>query len=160
MTLPNLVLVLLMTPNTQSFMSPSLFGGIVPKSRSLLLKQNLNDNSASVLELYIDIVEEKFRTGIFDKRKEFPFDVCRYPSTNSNIPDSTLYNVFYSQLIRIYRVCNFLTLFETAIQELFSRCVTKGATKKLLRNQISKFFQRNSPIKFQIPCNDFLANIL
>ena len=125
----------------------------------ILLKQNTNINSASVLELQIDIVEEKFMTGIFDKRNEFPFEVCRYPSTKSNIPDNTLHNVFYSQLIRIYRVCNFLTSFELAIQELFSRCITKGGTNKLLRNQISKFFQRNSPFKFDVTCGDFLAKI-
>ena len=125
----------------------------------ILLKQNTNNNSASVLELQIDIVEEKFMTGIFDKRNEFPFEVCRYPSTKSNIPDNTLHNVFYSQLIRIYRVCNFLTSFELAIQELFSRCITKGSTIKILRNQISKFFKRNSPFKFDIACKDFLANI-
>ena len=126
----------------------------------ILLKQNNSIDSASVLELQIDIVEEKFMTGIFDKRNEFPFEVCRYPSTKSNIPDSTLYNVFYSQLIRIYRVCNVLSSFEIATQELFSRCINKGSTSKLLRNQISKFFQRNSPFKFDISCNDFLTKIL
>ena len=125
----------------------------------ILLKQNTNSNSASVLELQIDVIDEKFKTGIFDKRNEFPFEVCRYPSTRSNIPESTRYNVFYSQLIRIYRVCNFLTSFELAIQELFSRCITKGGTNKLLRNQISKFFKRNSPFKFDVTCRDFFANI-
>ena len=62
----------------------------------ILLKQNTNINSASVLELQIDIVEEKFMTGIFDKRDEFPFDVCRYPSTHSNIPFFNFILIGYS----------------------------------------------------------------
>lgn len=48
MTLSNFLFVLLMIANTPSFMSPSLFGGIGPKSRSLLLKQNHNEGNQYV----------------------------------------------------------------------------------------------------------------
>jgi hypothetical protein len=69
MTLPNLVLVLLMTANTQSFMSPSLFGGIVPKSRSLLLKQNLNEG-----------IQDVNRSGFIHGLNTIFFFVCFAPS--------------------------------------------------------------------------------
>ena len=64
-----------------------------------LNRENTGFKSASVLEMQIDIIGEKFKVNVFDKRDGFGFEVFRYPSIHSNIPDRTLYNVFYSQLV-------------------------------------------------------------
>ena len=50
--------------------------------------------SASVLKMQIDIIGDKFNVNVFDKRNVFGFEVFRYLSIHSNIPDRTLYNVF------------------------------------------------------------------
>ena len=59
-----------------------------------LNRENNGYNSASVLEMQIDIIEDKFKVGVFDKRDSFNFKVFRYPSISSNIPDRAFHNVF------------------------------------------------------------------
>ncbi len=71
-----------------------------------LNRENTGFKSASVLEMQIDIIGDKFQVNVYDKRDSFDFQVFRYPSIYSNIPDKTLYNVFFSQLVRFSRVCN------------------------------------------------------
>ena len=71
-----------------------------------LNRENIGFKSASVLEMKIDIIGEKFNVSVYDKRDSFGFEVFRYPSIHSNIPDKTLYNVFYSQLVNFSGVCN------------------------------------------------------
>ena len=60
-----------------------------------LNRENIGFKSASVLEMKIDIIGEKFNVSVYDKRDSFGFEVFRYPSIHSNIPDKTLYNIFY-----------------------------------------------------------------
>merc|ERR1712090_26786 len=62
----------------------------------------------------------------------FGFEVFRYPSIHSNVPDSTLYNVFYSQLVRFSRVCNNMDGFISALKTLKGRVLAKGAKEKIL----------------------------
>ena len=59
-----------------------------------LNRENIGFNSASVLEMQLDIVEGKFIVKVYDKRDNFDFTVFRYQSIHSNIPDKTLYNFF------------------------------------------------------------------
>ena len=75
-------------------------------------------------------IEEKLNVNVFDKRDGFGFYVFRYPSIHSNIPDSTLYNVFYSQLVRFSRVCNNMDGFISALKILKSRVLAKGTKEK------------------------------
>ena len=61
-----------------------------------LNRENTGFKSASVLEMQIDIIGDKFQVYVYDKRDSFGFQVFRYPSIYSNIPDKTLYYVFFS----------------------------------------------------------------
>ena len=105
-----------------------------------LNRENVGYNTASVLEMQVDIIEGKFRVNVYDKRDHFNFKVFRFPSINSNVPDKTLYNVFYSQLVRFYRVCNNLDGFISAVKLLKSRVQEKGAKNKLLLNSFNRFW--------------------
>ena len=105
-----------------------------------LNKENIGFKSVSVLEMKIDIIGEKFNVNIFDKRDGFGFEVFRYPSIHSNIPDRTLYNVFYSQLVRFSRVCNNMDGFISAFKTLKGRVLSKGAKERILFNTFKKFW--------------------
>ena len=80
--------------------------------------------------MQIDIIGDKFQVNVYDKRDSFDFQVFRYPSIYSNIPDKTLYNVFFSQLVRFSRVCNNMDGFISALIKLKGRVLAKGANKK------------------------------
>lgn len=109
-----------------------------------LNKENISTGAASVLEIDITVLNGRFVTGIYDKRDSFGFNVIRYPSTLSNIPSDCIYNVFYSQLTRIYRVCNDLDRFKEACQVLYNRCVQRGGKNRLLYDKFVKFWTKNN----------------
>ena len=105
-----------------------------------LNRENTGFKSASVLEMQIDIIGDKFQVNVYDKRDSFDFQVFRYPSIYSNIPDKTLYNVFFSQLVRFSRVCNNMDGFISALIKLKGRVLAKGANKKVLLNTFNRFW--------------------
>ena len=105
-----------------------------------LNRENVGFKSASVLEMQIDIIGEKFQVNVYDKRDSFDFQVFRYPSIKSNIPDKTIYNVFFSQLVRFSRVCNNMDGFISAINTLKGRVLAKGAKVKALVNTFNRFW--------------------
>ena len=78
-----------------------------------LNRENIGFKSASVLEMKIDIIGEKFNVSVYDKRDSFGFEVFRYPSIHSNIPDKTPFNVFYSQLVCFQ---GFVTIWKISFQ--------------------------------------------
>ena len=90
--------------------------------------------------MQIDIIGDKFQVNVYDKRDSFDFQVFRYPSIYSNIPDKTLYNVFFSQLVRFSRVCNNMDGFISALIKLKGRVLAKGANKKVLLNTFNRFW--------------------
>ena len=108
-----------------------------------LNRENTGFKSASVLEMKIDIIGEKFNVSVYDKRDSFGFEVFRYPSIHSNIPDKTLYNVFYSQLVCFSRVCNNMEGFISASRILKGRVISKGAKEKSLFTTFKKFWANN-----------------
>ena len=81
------------------------FKSIYPDSL-VLNRENVDDNSAHVLDLNINIVNQHFIVGVYDKRDDFPFDIVQYMSKCSNMSVDTLIGKFGSQLIRFSRICN------------------------------------------------------
>ena len=101
-------------------------------------RENLTDVSGHFLEIDISIESEKFRTKIFDKRDDFSFDIVKYPDTKSNIPDSIVYNVFCTQLVRYLRVCSHFQDFNFCLQTLLQNFISKGCNKDILKSKVKK----------------------
>ena len=122
-----------------------------------LNRENVGFKSATVLEMDVNVVDNKFLVGVYDKRDSFNFEVFRYPSFESNIPNRIIYSVFLGQLVRFSRVCNFEEGFVTATKLLIRRLVQKGAKVNILRAYVVKFFG-----KYRVPYTTkeaFLAKI-
>jgi hypothetical protein len=98
-------------------------------------RENLTDTKGHFLEIDISITSTgKFQTKIFDKRDEFNFDIVKYPSINSNIPDRTVYSVFVSQTLRFLRVCSEFNDVNNCFKVLVNNFVKKGCKSNLLAN--------------------------
>jgi len=64
-------------------------------------------NSASYLDLYLEHdINGTLTSKLYDKRDDFSFPVVNYPFLNSNIPSSSAYGIYMSQLIRYSRTLN------------------------------------------------------
>ena len=48
------------------------------------------------------------KTKIFDKRDDFDFDIVNFPFLDGDVPRSTPYGVYISQLIRFARVSSYV----------------------------------------------------
>jgi hypothetical protein len=65
-----------------------------------------SDKSASYLDILLNIDPNgRFTTTLYDKRDGFDFATVNFPLICSDIPLSSAYGVYFSQLIRYARAC-------------------------------------------------------
>jgi hypothetical protein len=79
-------------------------GGMYPAALSLNIT-TVSTNVVHFLGMLIKYDKNKVCIEVFDKRKEFPFRVYRYPQQKSLIPAYIAYAVFRGLLHRYYRIC-------------------------------------------------------
>ena len=68
---------------------------------------------ASFLDLNFSISDRFVQTIIYDKRDDFEFDIVNVPFLDGDVPRSTSYGVYISQLIRFARVSSHVDDFNT-----------------------------------------------
>ena len=60
----------------------------------------MSDTEASFLNLHLSISDRFVKTKIYDTRDDFDFDSVNFPLLDGDVPRSTSYGVYISQLIR------------------------------------------------------------
>ena len=92
------------------------------------------------LDLDLEIVDGKIVSKVFDKRRAFPFTVINYPNLKlSNIPNKPSYGVYYSQIIRILRICNKIDDFINELDQLSLKFLDLGFSKLELMKVFKAF---------------------
>ena len=66
-----------------------------------LNKANTSDTEAAFLDLHLSISNDIVSTKIYDKRDDFDFEIVNFPFLDGDVPRSTSYGVYISQLIRL-----------------------------------------------------------
>ena len=66
------------------------------------------------------------RIKIYDKRDDFDFDIANFPFLDSEVPRSTSYGVYISQLIRFARVSSHVDDFDTRNKVLKAKLLRQG----------------------------------
>ena len=100
-----------------------------------LNKANTSDTEAPFLDLHLSISNGFVSSKIYGKRDDFDFDIVNFPFLDGDVPCSTSYRVYISQLIRFARVSNHVIDFNAR---------NKSLTAKLLqRKTFSKFYRRH-----------------
>ena len=67
------------------------------------LQLNTSDTEAAFLDLHLSIANDIVSTKIYDKRDDFNFEIVNFPFLDGDVPHSTSYGVYISQLIRFAR---------------------------------------------------------
>ena len=80
-----------------------------------LNKANTSDTEAAFLDLhlYLSISNDNVSTKIYDKRDDFDFELVNYPFLDGDVPRSTSYGIYISQLIRFARASSHVADFNT-----------------------------------------------
>ena len=121
------------------------FEGMVSRIYPLELqlnKANTSDTEAPFLDLYLPISNGFVSSKIYDKRDGFDFDIVNLPFLDGNVPHSTSYWIYISQLIRFARVSSHVADFNTHNKSLTAKLLQQGYRYHKLRKT---FLQILSP---------------
>ena len=91
-------------------------------------------------------------TKIYNKRDDFDFDIVNFLLLDGDVPRSTSYGVYSSQLIRFARVSSHVDDFNTRNKVLTAKLLRQGYRYYEIRKEFSKFYRRHFDIvsKFNI----------
>ena len=128
--------------NTDNYFFDSMVNSIYP-SELQLNKANVSDTEASFFNLHLSISDGFVQTKIYDKRDAFDFDIVNFPFLDGDVPRSTSYGVYISQLIRFARVSSHVDDFNTRNKVLTAKLFRQGYRYNKNLKAFSKFYRRH-----------------
>ena len=114
----------------------SMVNRIYP-SELQLNKANVSDTEASFLDLHLSISDGFVKTKIYDERGDFDFDIVNFPFLDGDVPRSTSYGDYISQLIRFARVSSHVKEFNTRNKVLTAKLLRQGYRYHKIRKAFS-----------------------
>lgn len=128
-------------------------GGMYPAALSLN-DTTINSQQVRFLGMSICDIGGKLSFDVFDKRREFPFTVCRYPHKCSMIPTYIAYGVFTGLLHRYYRICTQFSQFVLNASLLARTLIKQGWMFSRLRIIFRRFIQSRLGLKWKHPLSN------
>ena len=101
------------------------------------------DDTSNGLGHFLDLQLDR-NTGtisLFDKRDDFNFNVIRLTDASSNNPHQLGRTVFFSQALRITRICSHAESFKIALRHLIATIRTRGYSMQDVANTLHKLNQ-------------------
>ena len=98
--------------------------------------------TGSFLDLHLSISDGFVHTKIYDKRDDFHFDIVNFPFLDGDVPRSTSYGIYISQLIRFARVFSHVDDLNTRNKVLTAKLLRQEYRYHKLRKAFSKFYRR------------------
>ena len=123
--------------NIDNIYFDSMVSQIYP-SELQLNKASTSDTEAAFFYLHLSISYGIVSTQIHDKRDDFDFEMVNFPFLDGDVPRSTSYGVYISQLIRFARAFNYVADFNTRNKN--SETFKQGYQYHKLRKTFSKFY--------------------
>ena len=114
-------------------------GSQIYPSELQLIIANISDTEATFLDLHLSISNNIGFTNIYDKRGDFDFEIVNFPFLDDDVPCSTYYGVYISQLIRFARASSHVGVFNTGNKLLIRRPLKQGYLYHKLCKTVSKF---------------------
>ena len=65
------------------------------------------------MDLHLSISNDIVSTKMYDKRVDFDFEIVNFPFLDGDVPRSTSYGVYISQLISLTRASSYVADFNT-----------------------------------------------
>ena len=107
-----------------------------------LNKANIFDTEAAILDLHLSIYNDIVSTKIYDKRDDFDFEIVIFPFVDGDVPRSTPYGVYISQLIRFAKASSYVTDFYTRNKLLTQKLLKQGYGFHKLHKTFLLFYKR------------------
>ena len=91
------------------------------------------------MDLHLSISNGFVSSKIYDKRDDFEFVIINFPFVDGDVPRSTSYRVYISQLIRFARVYSHVADFNACNKNLTTKLLQQGHRYHKRRKTVSKF---------------------
>ena len=91
------------------------------------------------MDLHLSVSDGFVQTKDYDKRDDFDFYIVNFPFLDGDVPRSTSYGVYISQLIRFARVSSHVDDFNTLKKVLTAKLLRQGYRYHKIRKAFSKF---------------------
>ena len=95
------------------------------------------------MDLHLSISDGIVKTKSFDKRVDFDFDIMNFPFLDGDVPRSTSYGVYISQLIHFARVSSHVDDLNIRNKVLTAKLLRQGYRYHKLRKAFSKVYRRH-----------------
>ena len=121
-----------------------------------------SDTEAAFLNLHLSISNDIVSTKIYDKRDDFDFEIVNFPFLDGDVPCTTSYGVYISQLFRFDRASSYVADFNTRNKLLTQKLLKQGYRYHQLRKTFSKFYRRYYDLisKFHVKLKSLLCQRL
>ena len=106
-------------------------------------KSNTSDTEAQFLDLHFSISNGFVSSKMYKKRDDFDFDIVNFLFLDGDVPRSTSYGVYISQLIRFARVSSLVTDFNARNKSYTTNFLQQGFRYHILRKTFSKCYRRH-----------------
>ena len=134
-------------PNCDSRLDNIICNDIYPSELDIV-KTNDSDQCSTFLDLDIFVANKQFNTKLYDKRRDFKFNVVSFPNLRSNIPNNPTYGVFIGELHRLCKSSSLLEDFIYEVKLLVDKLVNQKFSRATLHSKLSKFL-RDEPACLQ-----------
>ena len=128
------------TPNISPNIVDSICNDIYPDELDIV-QTNTSEMSTTFLDLDISVVNNKFSTKLYDKRRDLKFDVVTFPNLRSKIPTRPSYGVFVGELYRICKSstesCDFIDDVKLLISKLVYQKFDRATLYRFLKSFIN-----------------------
>ena len=95
------------------------------------------------MDLHLSISNGFVSSKIYDKRDDFDFEKVNFPFLDGDVPRSTSYEVYISQLIRFARVSSHVVDFNARNKSLTAKLLQQGYRYHKIRKTFAKFYRRH-----------------
>ena len=114
--------------------------------------------NTAFFDLRLSISNDIVFAKIYDKCDEFDFEIVSFPILDGDVPRSTSYGVYISQLIRFAIASSYVAEFNTHNKLLTQKLLKQGYRYHKLRKTFSKFCRRyyDLILKFQVGLTSLL----
>ena len=93
--------------------------------------------------MHLSISNDIVSTKIYDKKSDdFDFEIVNFPFLDGDVPGSTSYGLYSSQLIRFARASSYVADFNTRNKLLTQKLLKQGYPYHKLRKTFSKFYRQ------------------
>ena len=127
---------------------------------------NTFDTKAAFLDLHLSISNNILTTKIYDKHDDFDFETVNVPFLDGDVPRSTSYGVYISQLIRFARASSYVADFNTRNTLLAQKLRKQEYQYHKLRKTFSNFIDDtmiwflNSKLDLNLSCTKDSRNLI